>query len=91
MSDTEIIEYLKTNKVIRANLQTSAILNILARVMIQKGWLTEEEFNEAVEKTLDIAAKEMIDKMSSEERNTIESQIKISKNDLFGLLFNNTN
>ena len=91
MSDIEIIEYLKKNKVIRANLQTSAILNILARAMIQKGWLTEEEFNEAVEKTLDIAAKEMIDKMSSEERNTIESQIKISKNDLFGLLFNNTN
>ena len=82
---------METNKVIRANLQTSAILNILARAMIQKGWLTEEEFNEAVEKTLDIAAKEMIDKMSSEERNTIESQIKISKNDLFGLLFNNTN
>lgn len=89
MSDIEIIEYLKTNKVIRVNLQTSAILNILARAMIQKGWLTEEEFNEAVEKTLDIVAKEMIDKMSSEERNTIESQIKISKNDLFGSLFNN--
>lgn len=89
MSDIEIIEYLKTNKVIRANLQTSAILNILARAMIQKGWLTEEEFNEAVEKSLDIVAKEIIDKMSLEERNTIESQIKISKNDLFGSLFNN--
>lgn len=88
MSDKEIIEYLKTNKVIRADLQTSAILNILARVMIQKGWFTEEEFNEAVEKSLDIVAKEMIDKMSLKERNTIESQIKISKNDLFGLLFN---
>lgn len=88
MSDKEIIEYLKTNKVIRANLLTSAILNILARVMIQKGWFTEEEFNEAVEKSLDIVAKEIIDKMSLEERNTIESQIKISKNDLFGLLFN---
>ena len=88
MSDKEIIEYLKTNKVIRANLQTSAILNILARVMIQKGWFTEEKFNEAVEKSLDIIAKEIIDKMSLEERNTIESQIKISKNDLFGLLFN---
>lgn len=89
MSDKEIIEYLKTNKVIRADLQTSAILNILARVMIQKGWFTEEEFNEAVEKSLDIVAKEIIDKMSLEERNTIESQIKISKNDLFGSLFNN--
>lgn len=89
MSDKEIIEYLKTNKAIRANLQTSAILNILARVMIQKGWFTEEEFNEAVEKSLDIVAKEIIDKMSLEERNTIESQIKISKNDLFGSLFNN--
>nr|DAO05852.1 MAG TPA: hypothetical protein [Caudoviricetes sp.] len=33
--------------------------------------------------------KEIIDKMSLEERNTIESQIKISKNDLFGSLFNN--
>ena len=88
MSDKEIIEYLKTNKVIRANLQTSAILNILARVMIQRGWFTEEEFNEAVEKSLDIVAKEIIDKMSLKERNTIESQIKISKNDLFGLLFN---
>ena len=90
MSDKEIIEYLKTNKVIRANLQTSAILNILARVMIQRGWFTEE-FNEAVEKSLDIVAKEIIDKMSSEERNTIELQIKISKNDLFSSLFNNTN
>ena len=89
MSDKEIIEYLKTNKAIRANLQTSAILNILARVMIQKGWFNEEEFNEAVEKSLDIVAKEIIDKMSLEERNTIESQIKISKNDLFGSLFNN--
>lgn len=88
MSDKEIIEYLKTNKVIRADLQTSAILNILARVMMQKGWFTEEEFNEAVEKSLDIVAKEIIDKMSLKERNTIESQIKISKNDLFGLLFN---
>lgn len=89
MSDKEIIEYLKTNKAIRANLQIIAILNILARVMIQKGWFTEEEFNEAVEKSLDIVAKEIIDKMSLEERKTIESQIKISKNDLFGLLFNN--
>lgn len=89
MSDKEIIEYLKANKAIRANLQISAILNILARVMIQKGWFTEEEFNEAVEKSLDIVAKEIIDKMSLEERNTIESQIKISKNDLFGSLFNN--
>ena len=79
MSDKEII----------ANLQISAILNILARVMIQKGWFTEEEFNEAVEKSLDIVAKEIINKMSLEERNTIESQIKISKNDLFGSLFNN--
>ena len=34
MSDKEIIEYLKTNKAIRANLQISAILNILARVVI---------------------------------------------------------
>nr|DAW10456.1 MAG TPA: hypothetical protein [Caudoviricetes sp.] len=89
MSDKEIIEYLKTNKAIRANLQISAILNILARVMIQKGWFTEEEFNEAVEKSLDIVAKEIINNMSLEERNTIESQIKISKNDLFGSLFNN--
>ena len=89
MSDKEIIEYLKTNKAIRANLQISAILNILARVMIQKGWFTEEEFNEAVEKSLDIVAKEIINKMSLEERNTIESQIKISKNDLFDSLFNN--
>ncbi len=89
MSDKEIIEYLKTNKTIRANLQISAILDILAKVMIQKGWFTEEEFNELVEKSLDIIAKEIINRMSSEERNTIESQIKISKNDLFGSLFNN--
>ena len=89
MSDKEIIEYLKTNKTIRANLQISAILNILAKVMIQKGWFTEEEFNESVEKSLDIIAKKIINRMSLEERNTIESQIKISKNDLFGSLFNN--
>ena len=89
MSDKEIIEYLKTNKTIRANLQISAILDTLANVMIQTGWFTEEAFNELVEKSLDIIAKEIINRMSSEERNTIESQIKISKNDLFGSLFNN--
>lgn len=89
MSDKEIIEYLKTNKDTRAKLQVGAILNIFATVMIQKGWFTEEEFNEAVEKSLDIVAKELIDRMSLEERNAIESQIKILKNDLFGSLFNN--
>ena len=87
MSNKEIIEYLKTNKGTRANLQIIAILNILAKVMIQKGWFTEEEFNDAVEKSLDSVAKEVIDRMSSEERKIIESQIEISKDELFGSLF----
>ena len=87
MSNKEIIEYLKTNKETRANLQISAILNVLAKVMIQKGWFTEEEFNDAVEKSLDSVAKEVIDRMSSEGRKIIESQIEISKNELFGSLF----
>ena len=87
MSNKEIIEYLKTNKGTRANLQIIAILNVLAKVMIQKGWFTEEEFNDAVEKSLDSVAKEVIDRMSSEERKIIESQIEISKDELFGSLF----
>lgn len=87
MSNKEIIEYLKTNKGTRANLQISTILNVLAKVMIQKGWFTEEEFNDAVEKSLDSVAKEVIDRMSSEERKIIESQIEISKDELFGSLF----
>lgn len=88
MEDKEIIKYLKSNKETRANLQISAILNILAQAMIKKGWFTEKEFDEGVEKSLDNMAKDIIKRMSSEQREMIETQIKISKDPLFGNLFN---
>ena len=87
MEEKELIEYMLKNEEINASLRITTILNILANAMIKKGWFTEEEFNEAVEDGLEKVAKAGLDKLSKEQKQMLETQAKLSKDDLFGLFF----
>jgi len=87
MDEKELIEYMLKNEQISAGLRTATILNILANAMIKKGWFTEEEFNEAVEDGLEKMAKVSLNKFSKEQREMLETQAKLSKDDLFGRFF----
>ena len=87
MEEKELIEYMLKNEEINASLRITTILNILANAMIKKGWFTEEEFNEAVEDGLEKMAKAGLDKLSKEQKQMLETQAKLSKDDLFGLFF----
>ena len=55
--------------------------------MIKKGWFTEEKFNEAVEDGLEKMAKVSLNRFSKEQREMLETQAKLSKDDLFGRFF----
>ncbi len=87
MSDKELIDYMLENNNMNASLRITTTLNILANAMIQKGWFTEEEFNKAVEEGLEKMAKVGLEKLSKEQKELLETQAKLSKNDLFGLFF----
>lgn len=87
MSDKELIDYMLENNNMNTSLRITTILNILANAMIQKGWFTQEEFNEAVEEGLEKMAKVSLEKLSKEEKELLETQAKLSKDDLFGRFF----
>ena len=85
MEEKELIEYMLEND--DMNIRIATILNILANAMIKKGWFTEEEFNKAVEYGLEKMAKAGLDKLSKEQKELLETQAKLSKDDLFGRFF----
>lgn len=87
MRDKELIEYMLKNEEMNKVLKITTILNILVNAMIQKDWFTEEEFNKAVDDGLEKMAKASLDKLSKEGRKLLETQVKLSKNDLFGSFF----
>ena len=87
MKEKELIEYMLKNEQIENSLRITTILNILANAMIQKGWFTEEEFNKGVEEGLEKMAKASLDKLSKEQKEMLETQAKLSKDDLFGRFF----
>lgn len=87
MEEKELIEYMLKNKEMNNSLRITTILNILANAMIKKGWFTEEEFNEAVEDGLGKMAKIGLEKLSKEQKELLETQAKLSKDDLFGRFF----
>lgn len=87
MEEKELIEYMLKNKEINTSLRITTILNILANAMIQKGWFTENEFNKTVEEGLRKMAKASLDKLSKEQKELLETQAKLSKDDLFGIFF----
>lgn len=87
MKEKELIQYMLKNKEINTSLRLTTILNILANAMIQQGWFTEDEFNKAVEEGLEKMAKAGLDKLSKEQKELLETQSKLSKDDLFGRFF----
>jgi len=87
MEEKELIEYMLKNEEMNTGLKITTILNILANAMIKKGWFTEEEFNKAVEEGLRKMTKASLDKLSKEQKELLEIQAKLSKDDLFGRFF----
>lgn len=87
MNDKDIIEYLKNTPSILSGLQISANLNVLAKMMILKGWITESEYEEAVNESINKLAEEVVNKMTKEERQNIETTVKLA--DLFDTNFKN--
>lgn len=87
MEEKELIEYMLKNEKMNTSLRIATILNILANAMIKKGWFTEEEFNETVEDGLGKMAKIGLEKLSKEQKELLETQAKLSKDDLFGRFF----
>lgn len=87
MEEKELIEYMLKNEEMNTGLKITTILNILANAMIKKGWFTEEEFNKAVEDGLEKMAKAGLDTLSKEQKELLETQAKLSKDDLFGRFF----
>lgn len=87
MDEKELIEYMLENNNMNTSLRITTILNILANAMIQKGWFIQDEFNEAVENGLEKMAKVSLTKLSKEEKELLEIQANLSKDDLFGRFF----
>ena len=87
MSDKELIDYMLKNNNMNTSLRITTILNILANAMIQKGWFTQDEFNQAVENGLEKMAEVSLTKLSKEEKELLETQAKLAQNDLFGRFF----
>lgn len=87
MEEKELIEYMLKNEEMNTTLRITTILNILANAMIQKGWFTQDEFNKGVEEGLEKMAKASLDKLSKEQKELLETQAKLSKDDLFGRFF----
>jgi len=87
MNDKEILEYFKKNKGIGTNLKITGVLNVLTNLIIYKGWITEDEFNKAVETSVDNIAKKALEEMTQKEREDLEAQIRIEKDPFFGSLF----
>lgn len=87
MSDKELIKYMLENNNMNTSLRITTILNILANAMIQKGWFTQDEFNQTVENGLEKMAEVSLTKLSKEEKELLETQAKLSKDDLFGRFF----
>ncbi len=87
MEEKELIEYMLKDDGMNGMLRITTILNILANAMIQKGWFTEEEFDKKVLENLEVMAKSCLDKLSKEQREMFEAQVKLSKDDLFGRFF----
>ena len=87
MNDKELIEYMLKDKESSTVLRVSAILNVLVNAMLQKGWFTEEDFDKAVEEGLEKLAEFVLKSLSKEQREVLETRVRLSKNDLFGTFF----
>ena len=89
MEDEKIIKYIKETPETKNDITILASINILIQAMIKKGWFTEQEYNDALEITIDKMIKEYLKQLTEEQRKSLEAHIRISEDDLFGSLFKN--
>lgn len=72
MKDEEIINFLKKDNNLMKDIQITAHLNILERAIIEKGWITEEQINELVDKATELLLEESIKLLNDEQKKTIK-------------------
>lgn len=72
MKDEEIINFLKKDNNLMKDIQIAAHLNILERAIIEKGWITEEQINEIVDKATELLLEESIKLLNDEQKKTIK-------------------
>lgn len=78
MKDEEIINFLKKDNNLMKDIQIAAHLNILERAIIEKGWITEEQINELVDKTTELLLEESIKCLNDEQKKTIQEIMELN-------------
>lgn len=79
MKDEKIIEYFKKDKKFMCNIEIAAHLNVLERIIIEKGWITEENFNKLVDESTELLLKESVKALDDSDRQNIEFIIKMKE------------
>ena len=82
MNNKEIKDFLKDNEENNYQLEISAILTAIISILIKNNITTEEEFKKIKERCLEKVRDEQIKRMTSEEKEQLETIKKF--NDLFG-------
>ena len=79
MKDEKIIDFFKKDKNLINNIKIAAHLNVLERIIIEKGWITEENFNKLVDKSTELLLKESVKALDDSDRQNIEFIIKMKE------------
>lgn len=89
LKDEEYLNLLKQDKSVAINAQISANLNAIVQVLINNNLITDEEYSELYEKSEGTIYKSILNNLSQQQKNILESN-KIF-NDLFGGCLNENN
>ena len=79
MKDEEIVDFLKKDDNLMKDIKIAAHLNILEKAIIEKGWITEENFNKLVNETTELLLKESVKALDDSDRQNIEFIIKMKE------------
>lgn len=80
--EEELLKELKRNSEIQKNIEITANLNAIVLVLLKNNLITEEEYNELVEKSRQVSYKHIINSLTEEQKKEIEASKKFR--DLFG-------
>lgn len=79
MKDEEIIEYFKKNKERMFIVEIAAHVEIIAKAIIEKGWITEEKFDKLVAQIVELRLKEAAKSLNDEQKKTIKEILELNK------------
>ena len=79
MKDEEIIEYFKKNKERMFIVEIAAHVEIIAKAIIEKGWITEEKFDKLVAQIVELRLKETAKSLNDEQKKTIKEISELNK------------